>query len=111
MTREAMLATNTTIGISVAKSLRIDIPRFFACILASMNLLYSSAWEFKTRTNAAPMMLSLMTLLSQSITSLLFLNNTLTWRKTMKKAPLIIGMMAKTDNASLQSVSYTHLRA
>ena len=48
-----------------------------ALALAARNFSYSGCWELSNRIKAAPKILSLITLLSQSMASWVFLNN---WR-------------------------------
>ncbi|EKD92991.1 MAG: hypothetical protein ACD_28C00284G0008 [uncultured bacterium] len=101
----ARFATNITIGIMAAKCLRIFIPVALASVLASTNLAYSKCCAWSTRIKAEPKMLSLMTLLSQSITSWALVNSTLTRDSTKKKVPPIKGMMPSVANANRQSMS------
>ena len=102
MVNAAMLAVKVITGISPAKSLNIDKPKSFAFVFASRNLSYSSCCEFITRINAAPKILSLITLFSQSITARLCINNALTFFNTKKNVTPIIGIMAITHKASFQ---------
>jgi hypothetical protein len=100
----AILETNIITGIRVANNLRIDNPRFFDTRLVSRNFILSGCCEFNTLINAEPIMLSLIILFSESITSLPFLNNTLTFFNTIKNAPPITGTIEITARASFQFI-------
>jgi hypothetical protein len=102
MVTAAILATNIIIGISVAKYLSIDNPRLRASVFAVMNFSYSGCCELRIRISAEPMMLSFIVLFNLSITSRVFLNNTLTFLRTKKNAPPIIGTIETTANANFQ---------
>ena len=67
ITSVARLVRNMMAGISPANSLRMLMPMPSASLLAARNLSYSLACEFSSRISEDPRMLSLMTLLSQSI--------------------------------------------
>src|SRR3954469_8510894 len=60
---------------------------------------------------AAPIMLSLITLLSQSITPLLSLKSTLTLRSTKKNVIPIMGIMAITHKANFQLIVISNILA
>jgi hypothetical protein len=64
----------------------------------------SGCWEFNTLINADPIILSFIILLSESMTSLPRLNNTLTFLNTIKKVPPITGTIEITANASFQFI-------
>jgi hypothetical protein len=99
-----MLETNIITGISVANILSMDNPRFRDSKLDSRNFILSGCCEFNTLINAEPIMLSFIILLRESITSLPLLNNTLTFLKTIKNVPPIIGTIEMTVNASFQFI-------
>ena len=99
-----MLETNIITGISVANNLSIDNPRFRDTRLVSRNFILSGCCELSTLINAEPIMLSLIILLRESITSRPFLNNTLTFFNTIKNAPPITGTIEITANASFQFI-------
>jgi hypothetical protein len=105
----ARLATNIITGISIENKRRMDIPRLSDSELASMNFRLSGNCEFNTLINAEPIILSFMILLRESMTSLLFLNNTLTFFKTIKKVPPITGTIAITANASFQFIRMSNM--
>ena len=67
ITSVARLVRNMIAGISPANSLRMLMPMPSASLLAARNLSYSLDCEFSRRISEDPRMLSLITLLSQSI--------------------------------------------
>ena len=102
--RMARLARNEMTGISAAKSDKIRKLTRFASAFAASNLSNSGFCELIRRMSAAPKMLSLITLLSQSIASCDLTKSFRTLPKTKKKVPAISGMIARTKSASLRSV-------
>src|SRR6185437_6793794 len=111
MVNAAMLAVNVITGISPANNFRMESPKSLALVLASRNLLYSICCEFSTRMMAAPRMLSLITLFSQSITARLCLNNPLTFRSTKKNVTPMMGIMAITQRANFQLIEISRMLA
>ncbi len=104
ITKVARLATKVIIGTRIEKYPRIASPISLALLFALTNLSYSCFCESRTRISAAPKILSLITLFSQSIIFWVSPNSFLTFPRIIKNVPPIIGTIVRTARPSCQLV-------
>src|SRR5262245_45271052 len=98
-------------GIRLANSRRMLRLIVLASVLAAKNFSYSYCCEFTRRMSAEPSMLSLMTLFSQSIASMAFLNSLRTFLMTIANVMAMTGRTAITPSASFQLIDNNKMLA
>ena len=82
----------------------MDNPRLRETILVSRNFMLSGCWELSTLIRAEPIMLSFISLVQRVNYLPAFLNNTLTFLRTIKNVPPITGTIEMTASASFQFI-------
>lgn len=104
MARVATFVKNVITGIRLENNASISKLISFASVFAARNFLSSCFCKLSKRIKAAPKILSLMTLFSQSMASCDFMKSLRAFLNIKKKVNPMTGVTESTPSASFQSV-------